>query len=112
MKIKSKVIKYGDDINTDVIFPGRYLEIIDPDEMAEHAMEDIDRVGEIFAEEDTDFELDEEAEAEFEALEAEMLMEDMEELPEIPDEPITTQKAKTQKQKKELEELKRSIDID
>ncbi|HEC88007.1 MAG TPA: 3-isopropylmalate dehydratase small subunit [Thermoplasmata archaeon] len=42
MKIKSKVIKYGDDINTDVIFPGRYLEIIDPDEMAEHAMEDID----------------------------------------------------------------------
>ena len=40
MKIKSKVIKYGDDINTDVIFPGRYLEIIDPDEMAEHAMED------------------------------------------------------------------------
>ncbi|HEC76899.1 MAG TPA: 3-isopropylmalate dehydratase small subunit [Thermoplasmatales archaeon] len=42
MKIKSRVIKYGDDINTDVIFPGRYLEIIDPNEMAEHAMEDID----------------------------------------------------------------------
>lgn len=34
--------KYGDDINTDVIFPGRYLAITDPEEMAEHAMEDLD----------------------------------------------------------------------
>ncbi|MHA1144496.1 MAG: Snf7 family protein [Candidatus Helarchaeota archaeon] len=92
-----------------LITPQRAMEIM---AQSEHAMEDIDRVGEIFAEEDGDFELDEEAEAEFEALEAEMLMEDMEGLPEIPDEPVTTHKAKTSKQKKELEELKRSIDID
>jgi 3-isopropylmalate/(R)-2-methylmalate dehydratase small subunit len=37
-----KAWKYGDDINTDVIFPGRYLAITDPEEMAEHAMEDLD----------------------------------------------------------------------
>ncbi len=42
MLIRSKVIKYGDDINTDVIFPGRYLEIVDAEEMAKHAMEDLD----------------------------------------------------------------------
>ncbi|MCD6330852.1 MAG: 3-isopropylmalate dehydratase small subunit [Thermoplasmata archaeon] len=42
MLIRSKVIKYGDDINTDVIYPGRYLEIIDANEMAKHAMEDLD----------------------------------------------------------------------
>lgn len=34
--------KYGDDVNTDVIFPGRYLALTDPQEMAEHAMEDLD----------------------------------------------------------------------
>jgi len=43
MIIKGKVLKYGDDINTDVIFPGRYLAITDPEEMAEHAMEDLDK---------------------------------------------------------------------
>lgn len=43
MSIKGKVWKYGDDINTDVIFPGKYTYTIsDPDEMAEHAMEDLD----------------------------------------------------------------------
>ncbi len=42
MIIRSRVIKYGDDINTDVIFPGRYLEIVDAQEMAKHAMEDLD----------------------------------------------------------------------
>ena len=42
MKIRSRIIKYGDDVNTDVIFPGRYLEIVNPEEMAKHAMEDID----------------------------------------------------------------------
>ncbi len=41
--IKSRVIKYGDGVNTDVIFPGRYTyAIMEPDEMAKHAMEDID----------------------------------------------------------------------
>ena len=34
---------YGDDVNTDVIYPGRYLEIYDPKEMAKHAMEDLDK---------------------------------------------------------------------
>ncbi|RLF40771.1 MAG: 3-isopropylmalate dehydratase [Thermoplasmata archaeon] len=43
MKIRGKVIKYGDDINTDVIFPGRYLAITEPEEMAKHAMEDLDK---------------------------------------------------------------------
>lgn len=41
--IKGKAWKYGDDINTDVIFPGRYLALTDPDEMAKHAMEDLDK---------------------------------------------------------------------
>lgn len=40
--IKGKAWKYGDDINTDVIFPGRYLALTDPNEMAKHAMEDLD----------------------------------------------------------------------
>ncbi len=40
--IKGKVWKYGDNVNTDVIFPGRYLALTDPDEMAKHAMEDLD----------------------------------------------------------------------
>jgi len=38
-----KVFKYGDDVNTDVIFPGKYTYTIDdPEEMAKHAMEDLD----------------------------------------------------------------------
>ncbi len=42
-KVKGKVYKYGDDINTDVIFPGKYTyTVTDPDEMAKHAMEDLD----------------------------------------------------------------------
>lgn len=40
--VKGNAWVYGDDINTDVIFPGRYLNIVEPDEMAEHAMEDLD----------------------------------------------------------------------
>ncbi|MEA2054140.1 MAG: 3-isopropylmalate dehydratase small subunit [Candidatus Thermoplasmatota archaeon] len=42
MLVKGRVLKYGNDINTDVIFPGRYLEITDAKEMAKHAMEDLD----------------------------------------------------------------------
>jgi 3-isopropylmalate/(R)-2-methylmalate dehydratase small subunit len=42
MKVKGRVWKYGDDVNTDYIIPGRYLELVDPREMAEHAMEGID----------------------------------------------------------------------
>ncbi len=43
MKFTGKVFKYGDDINTDVIFPGRYLNVFEPAEMAKHAMEDLDK---------------------------------------------------------------------
>jgi 3-isopropylmalate/(R)-2-methylmalate dehydratase small subunit len=40
---QGKVWKYGDNVNTDVIFPGRYTyQIMPPDEMAKHAMEDLD----------------------------------------------------------------------
>jgi 3-isopropylmalate/(R)-2-methylmalate dehydratase small subunit len=41
--IRGKVWKYGDDVNTDVIFPGKYTYTIsDPEEMARHALEDLD----------------------------------------------------------------------
>ena len=41
--IKGRVWKYGDDINTDVIFPGKYTyTITDQAEMAKHALEDLD----------------------------------------------------------------------
>lgn len=40
---KGRAWKYGDDINTDVIFPGKYTySILDPVEMARHALEDLD----------------------------------------------------------------------
>jgi len=43
MLIQGKVWKYGDDVNTDVIFPGKYTYTIsDPKEMAVHALEDLD----------------------------------------------------------------------
>ena len=41
--ITGRVWKYGDDVNTDVIFPGKYTySITDPAEMAQHALEDLD----------------------------------------------------------------------
>jgi 3-isopropylmalate/(R)-2-methylmalate dehydratase small subunit len=43
MAIQGKAWKYGDDVNTDVIFPGKYTYTInDPNEMAKHALEDLD----------------------------------------------------------------------
>jgi 3-isopropylmalate/(R)-2-methylmalate dehydratase small subunit len=42
-KITGRVWKYSDDVNTDVIFPGKYTySISDPKEMAQHALEDLD----------------------------------------------------------------------
>jgi 3-isopropylmalate/(R)-2-methylmalate dehydratase small subunit len=38
----SKIWRYGDHVDTDVIIPARYLNISDFKELAEHAMEDID----------------------------------------------------------------------
>ena len=40
---KGRVWKYGEDVNTDVIFPGKYTyQPMEPVEMAQHAMEDLD----------------------------------------------------------------------
>ena len=39
--IKGKVFKIGDDIDTDQIYPGRYLYLTSAEEIASHAMEDI-----------------------------------------------------------------------
>ncbi len=41
--LKGRVHKYGADINTDVIIPARYLNMSQPEELAQHCMEDIDR---------------------------------------------------------------------
>jgi 3-isopropylmalate/(R)-2-methylmalate dehydratase small subunit len=41
--IKGRVWKYGDNVNTDVIFPGKYTYTVsDPAEMAQYALEDLD----------------------------------------------------------------------
>ncbi|MCK8826195.1 3-isopropylmalate dehydratase small subunit [Natroniella acetigena] len=42
MEIKGQVWKYGDDVDTDVIIPARYLNTSNPKELAKHCMEDID----------------------------------------------------------------------
>mgnify|MGYP001033073598 CR=1 FL=1 len=43
MIIKGRVWKYGDDVNTDVIFPGKYTyTVTDPEEMGRHALENLD----------------------------------------------------------------------
>lgn len=42
MELKGKALVYGDNINTDYILPGIYLELTDPKEIAKHAMEGID----------------------------------------------------------------------
>ena len=39
---KGIVFKYGDNVDTDVIIPARYLNTSDPEELAMHCMEDID----------------------------------------------------------------------
>ena len=40
---KGLVFKYGDNVDTDVIIPARYLNSSDPQELATHCMEDIDK---------------------------------------------------------------------
>ncbi|WP_054742609.1 3-isopropylmalate dehydratase small subunit [Cellulosilyticum ruminicola] len=42
MNAKGHVFRYGDNIDTDVIIPARYLNTSDPKELATHCMEDID----------------------------------------------------------------------
>lgn len=43
MKANGRVFKYGDNVDTDVIIPARYLNSSDPAELATHCMEDIDK---------------------------------------------------------------------
>ncbi len=43
MKFSGSAIKYGDNVDTDVIIPARYLNTIDKKELASHCMEDIDK---------------------------------------------------------------------
>ena len=40
--MRGRAWKYGDDVNTDEIIPARYLNTIDPKELASHCMEDAD----------------------------------------------------------------------
>ena len=42
MKIRGRVFKYGNDVDTDVIIPARYLNTTSESELASHCMEDID----------------------------------------------------------------------
>lgn len=56
MEVRGSAFKYGDNIDTDVIIPARYLNIQEPRELAKHCMEDIDpgftdkaRAGDIIA---------------------------------------------------------------
>lgn len=43
MKANGKAIKYGNNVDTDVIIPARYLNTSDPAELASHCMEDLDK---------------------------------------------------------------------
>lgn len=43
MRANGTVFKYGDNVDTDVIIPARYLNTSDPAELASHCMEDIDK---------------------------------------------------------------------
>lgn len=43
MKVCGKVHEYGDNVDTDVIIPARYLNSTSPEELAKHCMEDIDK---------------------------------------------------------------------
>lgn len=42
MKLRGKAWRFGDDIDTDVIIPARYLVTTDPQELAKHCMETLD----------------------------------------------------------------------
>ena len=42
MEAKGRVFKYGDNVDTDVIIPARYLNSFDAKELASHAMVDLD----------------------------------------------------------------------
>jgi 3-isopropylmalate/(R)-2-methylmalate dehydratase small subunit len=41
-KIKAKAVVFGNNIDTDVILPGKYLILVDPYDLAKHALESLD----------------------------------------------------------------------
>jgi 3-isopropylmalate/(R)-2-methylmalate dehydratase small subunit len=41
-KIKAKAVVFGNNIDTDVILPGKYLILVDPNELGKHALESLD----------------------------------------------------------------------
>jgi 3-isopropylmalate/(R)-2-methylmalate dehydratase small subunit len=43
VKFRGRVFKYGDNVDTDVIIPARYLNNPEPEILAQHCMEDIDK---------------------------------------------------------------------
>ncbi len=43
MKVSGTATVFGDNVNTDAIIPGKYLTILDPLELAKHAMEGLDK---------------------------------------------------------------------
>ncbi len=43
MIVTGKAFKYGDNVDTDVIIPARYLNSSDPEHLRQHCMEDIDK---------------------------------------------------------------------
>ncbi len=42
MKVSAPVVKFGNNVDTDVILPGKYLILMDPKDLAKHAMEGLD----------------------------------------------------------------------
>jgi 3-isopropylmalate/(R)-2-methylmalate dehydratase small subunit len=42
MKVSGKAVKFGDNVDTDVILPGKYLVLMDPKDLAKHAMAGLD----------------------------------------------------------------------
>ncbi len=42
MKLKGKVHKYGCNVDTDAIVPARHLNLSEPEDLAQHCMEDLD----------------------------------------------------------------------
>ena len=42
MKVSGPVVKFGNNVDTDVILPGKYLILMDPRDLAKHAMEGLD----------------------------------------------------------------------
>ena len=42
MKVSAPVVKFGNNVDTDVILPGKYLVLMDPKDLAKHAMEGLD----------------------------------------------------------------------